>query len=288
MQTNDSHCVDPGPPAQEMHQRFQEHWGLEQVPFPSGNDPRLFYQGASQNEALARLRFLIANARRCGLLLAEPGLGKSMLQAVFAEHAQRQGFAVAQVDLTAITAREFYGQLGEKLSAGVKREDSLPEAFCRLADQLQVNRWQGTPTLLLLDDVAQAGPDLLAQLVRLSRIDPSSDSRLTLVLATDSAGVSRLSEPLLDLVDLRIDLEPWDEADTIGYLQHALVEAGANRPLFNDGALAEIDRLAAGVPRQVNRLADQALLAGYRGGVDTIGADAVQQAAVAINFPVGA
>ena len=70
---------------------------------------------------------------------------------------------------------------------------------------------------------------------------------------------ARLGEQLLEMIDLRIDLEPWDELDTIGYLQLALVEAGCQQPLFDDDSLSEIHRLAAGIPRRVNRLADYAL-----------------------------
>jgi len=130
--------------------------------------------------------------------------------------------------------------------------------------------------VLLLDDTDQAGADVLTQIARLTRIEPAAGAALTLILSADPAHTHRLGSHLLELVDLAIALEAWEEVDTIGYLQLALVEAGSQRPLFEESALAELHRLAAGVPRRVNRLADIALLAGSSSGLETIDAATVQ------------
>jgi type II secretory pathway predicted ATPase ExeA len=90
----------------------------------------------------------------------------------------------------------------------------------------------------------------------------------------------------LDLVDLRVDLEPWDAEDTTGFLQLALVAAGAGRPIFDEAALAEIHRLSGGVPRLVNRLADYALVAGSSAGLELIDEETVATAYAAISPPV--
>jgi len=251
-------------------------------------DPGLFYQGAGQQEALARLRFLVEHRRRVGLLLGAPGWGKSLLMKVFADQCRQSDRTVAEVNLLGLTAREFYWRLGCELGAAVRREDDLMRLFSQLADRIAQNRLQTMPTVVFLDDVDQAAPDVLTQLARLARIDAASDGWLTLLLAANPAQAHRLGDPLLELVDLRIDLEPWDEADTIGYLQLALVEAGAQRPLFEDEALAELHHLAAGVPRWVNRLADYALLAGSGQGQERIDVAMVQSAQEAIRWPTPA
>ncbi len=256
---------------------YQTHWGLQRAPFPSGIDPQLFYEGASQGEALARMRFLVTNSRRLGLLLGQPGLGKSLLLELFADECHRQGRAVAQVNLLGLSTREFYDQLGASLSVEVRPEYDVPQLFRRVADRLAANRLQGTSTVVLLDDADQAGADVLTQIARLTRIEPATGAAaLTLILSTDPAHTHRLPSQLLELVDLSIRLEAWEEVDTIGYLQLALVEAGSQRPLFEESALAELHRLAAGVPRRVNRLADIALLAGSSSGLETIDAATVQ------------
>jgi type II secretory pathway predicted ATPase ExeA len=256
-------------------------WGLDRPPFPSGTDPRLFYEGASHREALARLRFVVDNRRRLGLLLAETGLGKSLLLEVFAAECRRKNFAVAQFDLLGLTSRELFWQLGTELQTGVQFDDQPSRLFRQMTDQIQQNRLQDTPTVLLLDNADQVGADLLTQLLRLVNLGPA-DNGLSIVLTANRNQSSRLGEQLLEMVDLRIDIEPWDELDTTGYLQLALVEAGSERPLFDDQAVSDIHHQAGGNPRRINRLADYALLIGSSGEQQTIDAATVQAAGEAM------
>ena len=263
---------------------YQTHWGLEKPPFPSGLDPRLFYEGASQRESLARLRFLLAHRRRLGLVLGEAGLGKSLLLGIVAAQFRQTGQSVAQVDLLALSSREFYWQLGNELHAAVRVCDDSIRLFRQLTDRLHENRLQGQQTVLLLDDLDQSGPDLQNQVLRLLRTEAAHAGWLTIVATANPNQLGRLSKGVLELVDLRIDLQPWDELDTVGYLQLALFEAGSQRPLFDDQAMSDIHRLAAGVPRTVNRLADFALLAGSNGSQELIDATTIQSANEAISL----
>ena len=50
---------------------------------------------------------------------------------------------------------------------------------------------------------------------------------LTVVLAADPRRVKRLGRRLLELCELRIDLESWEPDDTRQYLQHCLTAAGS-------------------------------------------------------------
>jgi general secretion pathway protein A len=51
--------------------------------------------------------------------------------------------------------------------------------------------------------------------------------------------------------------------ETIQYIRHRLIMAGATRELFASDALEAIHYLSKGSPRQINRLGDLALLVGY-------------------------
>jgi general secretion pathway protein A len=279
------HCLGNQGCAQVMQQPDLENQGLAKSSFASGLETRPFFEGASHREALARLRFLRTN-RRLGIVLGEPGTGKSLLLSVFATECRRQGCQVALVNLVGLSTREFYWQVATQLAATVRPEDDRPRLFRQLSDQIVVNRLQGVPTILLVDDAHQAGPDLLAQLTRLTQLDAVNPSPLTMVLATRESQAARLGEQLLELVELRIDLEPWDELDTTGCLQLAQVKAGCEQPLFDDEALAEIHRLAGGIPRRVHRLAEDALLVGT--GAEIINAETVRAAHGALTPPVRA
>ena len=257
---------------------YHTHWGLESTPFPTGTDPRKFFEGASQREALSRLRYLVQSGKRLGIVIGNPGVGKSMLLEVLAGETRNQGYAVARCDLLGLSVREFYWQLSCQLEAQARVEDELLRLSRQVTDRLQQNHMQRVRTLMLLDNCDQAGADVTTQLERFGRWQFGAESLLTMILVSDTQRVARLGDRLADLVDLRIDLEPWDELDTIGYIQHALFEAGSPKPLFEEEALSELHKLAAGVPRQVNRLAENSLLAGSTYKQKVVDTDAVKSA----------
>ena len=255
------------------------------MPFPSGLDSQAFFVGASQREALARLRFLLTQRRRLGLVLGASGLGKSLLLKVFAEQSSEVGHAVAQVSLLGLSPREFYWQIGTELQASVRTDDDVLRLFRQLTDRFEANGLQGRHTVLLLDDLDEAGPDVLSQVLRLARTGAANSGHLALIATSSPAQLNRLGMSLLELVDLRIDLQAWDELDTIGYLQMALFEAGAERPLFDDEAMSELYRESAGVPRAVQRIAEAALLAGSGSGLELIDVEMIHAAREAPKLP---
>jgi general secretion pathway protein A len=247
-----------------------DHWQLTESPFRNVLAADRFYPSASHDEALARIEYLVDARRRLGVLLGDSGIGKSLLLRVTAERLARKGCSVASVDAVGAGTRDLLWQIASALGAAPRDTSDMVHLWRLVADRVAENRLQQTNTVLLVDDAGQAGPDVLTQLVRLARLDATPQARWTILLAAERAQAARWSEPLRELVDLRIELEPWSRGDTIGYLQTSLVEAGRFDPVFDDEALAEIYELTAGVPRRVIRLADLTLVAGAEARVEVI------------------
>ena len=144
------------------------------------------------------------------------------------------------------------------------------------------------PVVLLADDADQAGADVVAQLMRLARLAPNDQPWLVTTLAATRQRAGRLGENLLEAIDLRIDLEPWDDDDAAGYIQFALLEAGCERPAFDDEALSVLHALSSGNPRRVNRLADYSLLGAAAAGLETVDAATVEAAHDALGWSAAA
>jgi general secretion pathway protein A len=108
------------------------------------------------------------------------------------------------------------------------------------------------------------------------------------VLAAEPKQAARWNSALRELVDLRIDLRPWNVDETVGFVQTVLVDAGRLEPVFEDSALARLHELAEGVPRRVARLADFALLAAAGSGLHTIDAQDVEAAQYETAWPAPA
>ena len=256
---------------------YLSHWGLARSPFAAGAAPLLAYDGESAVEATARLRFVTRQSRPLAVLVGPRGVGKSLLVRRFVEQVRRQGRRAAWIHAAGLSSRELLWQMSAELALAPRGSEDAAALFRRLATFADALLWQRDSALVALDQADQAGPDVLAQIVRLLAVGAST-APLTFVLVAASDQLWRLGTELLERVDMRIDLEPWSEAETVGYVQHALVEAGGDRPVFDDEALAVLYTLSEGVPRQVNRLADHALL-GAAGEGRAMGDAAIIEAA---------
>jgi type II secretory pathway predicted ATPase ExeA len=257
---------------------YQAHWGLRTSPFRGCLDPAFFHQSPTHEEALARLDFLVEEHRRLGLLVGPPGSGKSMLFEVFADHCRRRGWPVALVSMLDVEPTEMLWLLASQWGLNVEPASTAAAIWRAVGDLLIGNRYQQLETVVLADDVDQANPAVLQHVARLARFDSSAESRLTIVLAGRNEGMSRLGEPLLGLAELRIDLEPWQRAETKDYLTTMLAQAGRQSPVFTEPAIDRLHAIARGVPRRVSQLAELALVAGAGQNVQQIDAAVVESA----------
>lgn len=252
------------------------YWGFRKSPFASGLDVRGFYQSANHEEVLARLHFLVDQPKRVGLLLGESGVGKSQVLDVFARQKRSATQHVVTLSLLGSTPEEFLWQLAVRLGRDVSVRDSQFQIWRSLADQFAESRYQRMGTVLLLDDADEATSDVLLQVARVAQIDTSPAARLTIVLAGQGIRLRRFGHRLLELAELRIDLEPWAEQDTLAYLRWALAQAGRTSPLFTPDAMRQIHAFSGGIPRRVKQLADMALIAGAGSELETIDVEVIE------------
>jgi general secretion pathway protein A len=266
---------------------YLAHWGLERSPFADGAGEPLFYEGDSQVEALARLRFVVRDGRRSAVICGGRGMGKSCVARLFAQECRREGRRVASISLAGLSARETLWQIAAQWAIGPHPTEDAVAMFRRVAAALEGLRWQPNGAVVLLDDADLAGPDVRSYVQRLVHVG-GDGSRMSLVLSASTESLERLGADLLDAVDMRIELEPWSESECVGYVQHALLDAGSDRPAFDDEALAALARLSGGVPRRLNRLADHTLLAAAVEQLDAATAATVEAAHEALGWLVPA
>lgn len=265
-----------------------KHWGLQRWPFPADPQVNQVYPTEGQQEAQARIEHLVDSRRRLGVVLGGSGVGKSLLLHAAARKLSRAGCQALVVGLVGVSTREMLWQICAGFGAAPAGDADIARLWRIVVDRVRENRLQQIHTVLFLDDAGQAGPDILTQLIRLTRIDPAPRSLWTMILSSEASQAHRWNESLLELVDLRIELPAWELADTIGYVQTSLVDAGCLEPVFDQEALRELHELSGGVARKVARLADFALLAGAAAETTTIDATLVRTAHQETNWATAA
>jgi type II secretory pathway predicted ATPase ExeA len=257
---------------------YREHWGLREAPFRTCLDPRFYYATPGGEEAVARLHFLVDEDRRFGLCLGPAGVGKSMLLEVFARQLRRQGRQVINIGLLGSDLHQYLWRLAADLGGNPPLDASEFALWRSATERLQAHRLQRLDSVILLDDADEAEPPVLDAIARLAEFDRSSDSRLTIIATAATTNVRQLTGRLLDLAELRIELEPWEQADTIGYVLSALRQAGRRESVFVDEAMVRLHDLCDGIPRRINQLANLSLVAGAGHRAERIDADTVEAA----------
>ncbi len=204
-----------------------------------------------------------------------PGAGKSLLLEIFAVQMRRLGVPVANISLLGLEPTEWLRELAVQFGLNAGRR-GMPEMWRMVLDRVREYRYQQLSTVVLLDDADQASASVLTHVARFVHHDLSPESRLTVVLAGRHERMGQLGEPLLDLSELRIDLEDWQVDDTTSYIAHALTRAGCPKPIFDASAIRRLHELAQGIPRRVNQLANLSLAAGAGQDLQQIDAGTVE------------
>ena len=122
--------------------------------------------------------------------------------------------------------------------------------------------------MLVVDEAHLLDADQLEELRLLTNADMDSRSARSPACSSASppcADASRLGvfAALDQRIALRYAIDRHDPAETAAYLSHHLALAGRSDTLFSDDAVALIHQASRGLPRAVNNLAVQALIAAF-------------------------
>ena len=113
-------------------------------------------------------------------------------------------------------------------------------------------------------------PEQLEEIRLLTSAEMDSRTPFALLLVGQPTLVRRLRMGVFAALDQRIatryQLRPMDLAESAGYLRHHLALAGRTDPLFADDAVARLHRASLGLPRALNNLARDALIAAAADG----------------------
>jgi general secretion pathway protein A len=134
---------------------------------------------------------------------------------------------------------------------------------------------QGQQALLVIDEAQSLSAEVLEQLRLLTNLETAERKLLQIILIGQPELRDMLAQPGLEQLAQRViaryHLGPLSREESAQYVAHRLAVAGPDgrtggAALFDPAALSALHRLAAGVPRRINLLADRALLGAYAQG----------------------
>ena len=250
-----------------MIDKLKSHYGFSQTPFGRGLAPQMLHRHDAHAEAVARIGWCI-NERGLGVITGEVGAGKTVAIRAALAGLDTSRHTIIYLGNPAVGGRGLYGCIVTALG-GIPRFHKaalIPQTIDLLAAE---EHERGRTTILVLDEAHLLDADQLEELRLLTNADMDSHSPFACLLVGQPTLRRRIKLGTFAALDQRITLRyamhGMTDTETAGYIAHHLKLAGRSDTLFSDDAIALIHQVSRGLPRAVNNLAIQALVAAYAG-----------------------
>jgi general secretion pathway protein A len=247
---------------------YLSFFGLNEKPFAITPDPRYLYLSERHAEALAHLLYGINEAGGFVQLTGEVGTGKTTIVRSLLAQTPKNA-EIALILNPKMTAPEFLLTICEELGIGVPdaATESLKDLVDILSSYLLRAHAGGRRVVVVVDEAQNLAPSVLEQVRLLTNLETNTRKLLQIILIgqpelRELLGRNELRQ-LAQRITGRYHLNPLTHDETAAYVRHRLRVAGATSDIFSPTALAEVYRLAVGVPRVINVVCDRALLGAY-------------------------
>jgi general secretion pathway protein A len=263
---------------------YLSFFGLNEKPFAITPDPRYLYLSERHAEALAHLLYGINEAGGFVQLTGEVGTGKTTIVRSLLAQTPKNA-EIALILNPRMTAPEFLLTICEELGIGVpdSATESLKDLVDILSGYLLRAHANGRRVVVVVDEAQNLAPTVLEQVRLLTNLETNTRKLLQIILIgqpelRELLGTNELRQ-LAQRITGRYHLNPLTHDETAAYVRHRLRVAGATSDIFSAAALAEVYRLATGVPRVINVVCDRALLGAYSMDRHRVTANLVRHAA---------
>lgn len=246
-------------------ERLRSHYGFGRMPFGRDLAPGTLHTHHGHAEAVARIGWCVTE-ETLGVITGEVGSGKTVAARAAVAALDPSRHTVIYLGNPAVGARGIYAAIVTALG-GIPRFHKAA-LIPQTADALAAERHERNKTVVLIVDEAHLlAADQLEELRLLTNAEMDSRSPFACLLVGQPTLRRRVRLGAFAALDQRIALRyampPMDLAETAGYLTHHLALAGRSDTLFSDDAIALIHQAARGLPRAVNNVAVQSLVAAF-------------------------
>lgn len=247
---------------------LRPHWGFSRMPFGKDLAPSMLFAGRSHGEAVARIGWCVAESA-IGVVTGECGSGKTVAAraAIAALDASRH--TVIYLGAPGVGLRGTYAAITTALGGTpLFHSASLIPQTQDLLDAENAER--GKTVVVVIDEAHLLDAGTLEGLRCLSNAGMDAASAFCLILLGQPVLRRRLRLGAFTALDQRVGLRyamaGLDPTECGRYISHHVALAGRSDAIFSDDAVGLIHQVSRGLPRMVNNLAVQSLVAAFATG----------------------
>jgi general secretion pathway protein A len=259
---------------------YKSFYNLQRNPFEITPDPTFLFPTTRHNEALASLYYGVTSHRGFVVLTGEVGTGKTLILRSLLGLLQRRDVAFALIFNPTLSPLEFMRYIARDF--GLPVGDKAKDELIHLLNGFLLQRHQkGLTTILVVDEAHHLSPEILEEIRLLTNLETSQRKLLQIVLAgqpeLDQKLDSHELRQLKQRIALRCHLTPLNAIETKEYMRRRLQIAGANGmvQIFSGPAIEAVYSHSHGIPRLINTICENALLAGYAKHASTITSETI-------------
>lgn len=260
--------------------RLRAHFGFSRTPFSKDLAPGMLHQHHGHAEAVARICWCVQESG-LGMISGEVGSGKTVALRAAVSTLDQTRHTVIYLGCPAVGPRGIYATIVEALGGTpcFHYASLIPAAQAALQTERDE---RGRRVVLIVDEAHLVSDAGLEELRMLTNAEMDSRHALCCLLVGQPTLRRRVKLSPFAALDQRILLRyamaPMTAQETASYVEHHLKLAGRSDALFSDDAVALIHEVSRGLPRAVNNLATQALVATYAHGKNIADEQAARQA----------
>lgn len=246
-------------------ERLAAHYGFTTMPFGRALAPGMLHRHHTHNEAVARIGWCLSE-RALGVITGEVGAGKTVAARGALADLDPNRTTIIYFGNPAVGARGLYFGIVTALGATPRfhKASLIPQTTDLLAAE---EHERGRTVVVILDEAHLLTSDQLEELRLLTNADMDSHSAFACLLIGQPTLRRRVKLGTFAALDQRISLRyhmaGMDPEETKSYISHHLKLAGRSDTLFSDDAVNLIHQTSRGLPRAVNNLALQSLIAAF-------------------------
>lgn len=269
---------------------YKQFFRLKYNPFEMTPDPAFLVSTKEHKEALAALYYGIHNHKGFVVVTGEVGTGKTLLIRCLLQLLKGRDIGYSYIFNSLLSPAEFLQYIATELGLSVAGK-SKGETLLALGSLLVERHQQKLTTVVIIDEAHHLSAEVLEEVRLLTNLETANDKLLQILLVGQPELDEKLDSfelrQLKQRVSLRAELQPLSQEGAQSYIIRRLELAGADREtqgIFTPAAVSTVYRYSRGIPRLINTICENALIASYARQTRTVSPEVIDEVAADLHI----